>query len=84
LKKPIHVDPSSLENVYEGSRYYFSSYTNLLFNSEKYVDIYFVVKGQKVPAHKIVLCLRCKYFAQLFASKFDGKTVLNKIIFKAE
>jgi len=59
----------SFEKIYEGSDYSFSRYTDLLFCSEKYADVHFSIEGQRIPAHKLVLCLRCKYFSRLFTSK---------------
>jgi len=40
-----------------------------LFNSEQYSDIQFLIEGEKVPAHKVVLVARSKYFNDIFTKE---------------
>lgn len=35
------------------------------YNPSKY-DIVFVVRGEKIPAHKGILCARCEYYRMMF------------------
>lgn len=41
-----------------------------MFLSEAYVDVSFRCEGQIIPAHKVILATRCKYFDRMFTSKF--------------
>jgi len=64
-----------LESFFEGTSESFSSYAAPLFESEKYADIHFSIQGQEIPAHKLILDARCKYFANLFKSQFSNSNI---------
>lgn len=39
-----------------------------LFRSERFSDVTFCVEGEKIPAHKAILAMRCEYFSAMFDS----------------
>ena len=47
----------------------------LFLNNTLYSDITFVVKGQKIPAHRCVLTTRCEVMSAMFSGQFaESKT----------
>lgn len=48
-----------------------------------YEDISFIIHGQRFSAHRCVLAARCRYFADLFTSKWEDRSEIwlkNKLI----
>jgi len=57
-----------LEDLYTGENHSFIDYTESLLGSEQHADVHFSIEGKQIPANKLVLSLRCKYFSNLFSS----------------
>jgi len=82
-KELRNPDLTHQDKIYEGKPLSFTNNVRNLFGSEHFADIHFYIEGQKIPAHKLILSFRSKYFANLFASLFF-LLIEGKFIFKGQ
>jgi len=62
-------EPRAKGNIYEGKMESFFGQIEAMLFSEKARDVHFLVKGEKIPAHKFILITRSTYFEHMFRSK---------------
>ena len=46
-----------------------------LFEQRMFADIYFVVHGETIPAHRVILAAKSSYFAEMLQTKWQEKVV---------
>ncbi len=45
------------------------------FEQGMFADIYFVVHGETIPAHRVILAARSSYFAEMLQNEWQEKMV---------